>query len=103
MIIVPAAYDHYTWGPRFWELIGRARAFDNQVYFAELSGARNYDTKNYVLYGRTQIIDPYGQIKAQAGEDEETIYAELGKCLSNVTPTDTLNCSLIASHFNCRL
>lgn len=79
LMIVPAAYDNYTWGPKFWELISRARAFDTQVYFAELSGARNYDFKDYVLYGRTHIIDPFGHIMAQAAEDEEIIHADLGK------------------------
>lgn len=77
-MVVPMAYDHVCWGPKFWELIGRARAFDTQVFFAEISGARNTDISKYVLYGYTHMVDPFGHIMVQAAEREEVLYSELG-------------------------
>ncbi|XP_037049783.1 omega-amidase NIT2-like [Bradysia coprophila] len=77
LMVVPMAYDHVCWGPKFWELIGRARAFDTQVYFAEISGARNTDISKYVLYGYTHLVDPFGHIMVQAAEQEEVLHAEL--------------------------
>lgn len=82
ILFVPAAYDidkkKSVTLDYYWELVHRARAFDNQFYVAAISGARNESIKDYVLYGHTMIIDPFGRILQQAGTKEEIVYQELG-------------------------
>lgn len=50
-----AAYEKDSLGKPFWELIHRARAFDNQFFVAVTSPARN-EKHNYVCYGHSMII-----------------------------------------------
>lgn len=82
ILFVPAAYDidkdKSVTLDYYWELVHRARAFDNQFYVAAISGARNDNIKDYVLYGHTMIVDPFGRILKQAGSEEEVVYQELG-------------------------
>lgn len=76
LLFVPAAYP-VDIGPRFWELVHRARAVDNQLFVAAVSPARN-DDASYVVYGKSMIIDPIGTILAQAGTSEEIVFYEIG-------------------------
>lgn len=82
LLFVPAAYDilggdkyslHY-----YWEIVHKARAFDNQMFVAAISGARNEKIKDYVLYGHTMLIDPQGKVLKEAGVNEEILYHEIG-------------------------
>lgn len=82
LFFVPAAYDviggdayslHY-----YWDIVHKARAFDNQMFVAAISGARNEKIKDYVLYGHTMLIDPQGKVLKEAGVNEEIIYHEIG-------------------------
>lgn len=81
VFFVPAAYDimdeskyslHY-----YWHIVHQARAFDNQMFVAAISGAQNPKIKDYVLYGHTMLIDPQGKILKEAGTDEEIIFKEI--------------------------
>lgn len=83
LFFVPAAYDiiggdkyslHY-----YWDIVHKARAFDNQMFVAAISGARNEKIKDYVLYGHTMLIDPQGKVLEEAGVNEEILYHEIGK------------------------
>ncbi|MCG8570868.1 MAG: carbon-nitrogen hydrolase family protein [Spirochaetes bacterium] len=75
MIIVPAAFNTTT-GPAHWHINMRMRAVENQVYLAAVSPARNSHTK-YHAYGHSLLIDPWGEIKAEADIDEEIIYGNI--------------------------
>lgn len=66
-----------TTGPAHWELLIRSRSLDNQMYVAAVSPARNQDS-DYKAWGNTSVSNPYGEIIAKAGHDEEIIYAEIG-------------------------
>lgn len=57
------------------ELLARARAIDNQMYVAMCSPARDMSA-SYHAWGHSNIIDPNGAVMAEAGIDEEIIYAE---------------------------
>ena len=75
LIIVPAAFNTIT-GPAHWHITSRTRALDNQVYFACASPAR--DTGGtYTAYGHSLIVDPWGSIIAEAGEEEALLNAKL--------------------------
>lgn len=74
-MIYPGAFN-LTTGPLHWELLGRARAVDNQIYVALCSPAREM-TASYNAFGHSTVVDPNGQVVVQAGVDEEIVYADL--------------------------
>lgn len=75
IIIVPAAFNMTT-GPAHWDILLKARALDNQVYFVAASPCRNLDA-SYHAYGYSSIVDPWGKIVSQAKDEECIIYGEV--------------------------
>lgn len=75
IIIVPAAFNTIS-GPAHWHVLMRARAIENQIFLLAASQAR-VESSEYEAYGHSLIVDPWGTILAEAGEDEEIIYADL--------------------------
>jgi len=75
LIVVPGAFN-WTTGPAHWETLIRSRAIDNQVYMAAVSPAR-HENASYLAYGHSMIVDPWGEVLAEAGASEGIIYAEL--------------------------
>jgi len=75
IIIVPAAFNMTT-GPAHWHIIAKSRALDNQVYFVAASPSRNLDS-SYIAYGHSLIVDPWGNVVAEADENESVIIKEL--------------------------
>lgn len=74
-LIYPGAFNTTT-GPLHWQLLGRARAVDNQTYVLMCSPARDLSS-SYHAFGHSQVVDPWGELVAEAGEAEEIVYAEL--------------------------
>ena len=75
LIVLPAAFNTTT-GPAHWDLTVRARAVDNQVYFAANAPAR--DEKGiFVAYGNSCISDPWGKFVAHADEKECILYGDI--------------------------
>lgn len=54
----------------------RARALDNQVYFAANSPARD-ENGPYVAYGNSCIASPWGDFIAHADEKESILYGDI--------------------------
>lgn len=75
LIILPGAFNMVT-GPAHWEPLIRIRAIDNQVYLAAASPARD-ENSNYVAYGNSMVVEPWGGIVGKAAECEEIIYADI--------------------------
>ncbi len=75
LIVVPAAFNMTT-GPAHWELSFRARALDNQVYYAGCAPARN-ENSSYVSYANSIVTSPWGEVIAKAGTKEEILYADI--------------------------
>eukprot|EP01063_Lacrimia_lanifica_P030169 TRINITY_DN4751_c0_g1_i1.p1 TRINITY_DN4751_c0_g1~~TRINITY_DN4751_c0_g1_i1.p1 ORF type:complete len:272 (+),score=63.95 TRINITY_DN4751_c0_g1_i1:69-884(+) len=75
VLIYPGAFNMVT-GPPHWQLTAKARAIDNQQYVLFCSPARD-ETAGYVAYGHSVVIDPWGKVLAEAGAQEDTIFAEL--------------------------
>lgn len=90
LLFIPAAYDDVL-GVNFWEPVHRARAIDNQMYVFVLSSARK-ENVDFVLYGRTQIINPVGTILKQAGVNEEVVSEEIGKWSSSLSRVNIARC-----------
>lgn len=75
LIVLPAAFNMTT-GPVHWDLTMRARALDNQVYYAACAPAR--DVKGvYQSYGNSCIVSPWGDFVAHADEKESIIYGNI--------------------------
>ncbi|MGI6491185.1 MAG: carbon-nitrogen hydrolase family protein [Peptococcaceae bacterium] len=75
IIIVPAAFNMTT-GPAHWELLLRARAVDNQVYVVGAAQATD-ETAGYTCYGHSAVINPWGQVVAEAGGQETILYGAI--------------------------
>ena len=75
LIVLPAAFN-LTTGPAHWDLTMRARALDNQVYFAACSPARDMDGV-YQAYGNSCIASPWGEFIAHTDETESVIYGDI--------------------------
>ena len=75
LIILPAAFNMTT-GPAHWDLTMRARALDNQVYFAANSPARD-EKGPYQAYGGSCIADPWGKFIAHCDEKETIVYGDI--------------------------
>ena len=58
-----------------WKTLLRARAIENQMFVVGVNGA---GVANEVKYGgNSMIIDPWGEILAHGGENEEIIVKEI--------------------------
>ncbi|MDF2657096.1 MAG: Nitrilase/cyanide hydratase and apolipoprotein N-acyltransferase [Bacillota bacterium] len=75
LVILPGAFNMTT-GPAHWDLTMRARALDNQFYFAAVSPAR--DTEGpYQAYGHSCVINPWGDFCGKTDSRESIVFAEI--------------------------
>lgn len=75
LMVLPAAFNTTT-GPAHWDVTMRARAVDNQVYFAAAAPARD-DNGIFKAYGNSCIIDPWAEFVARADEKECIIFGDI--------------------------
>ncbi|TBU66219.1 carbon-nitrogen hydrolase [Dichomitus squalens] len=75
VLIYPSAFNTTT-GPLHWELLQRARAVDNQVFFSMCSPARDLK-QSYHAWGHSMVVDPMGTVIAEAGDEEAIVFAQI--------------------------
>ncbi len=75
VIIIPATFT-LTTGQVHWKITFQARAIDNQVFTAGVAAARDY-SERFLGYAHSLICSPWGEVLAEAGEEEEIIYSEV--------------------------
>ncbi|KAH9977263.1 carbon-nitrogen hydrolase [Lactifluus volemus] len=75
VLIYPGAFNTTT-GPLHWELLQRARAVDNQVYFSMCSPARDL-TAGYHAWGHSLVFDPMGSKLVEAEDGEVILHARI--------------------------
>lgn len=77
VLFVPAEWPK----PRLhhWRTLLQARAIENQMYVAACNRMGSSDGTDF--FGHSLIIDPWGEIIAEAGEDETIVTAELDMTL----------------------
>ncbi|XP_063830229.1 omega-amidase NIT2-like [Ostrinia nubilalis] len=75
LLIFPGDFN-VTAGRRYWELIGRIRALDHQLWVALVSPARD-TSADYQSWGHSMLVDPWGNIKAQLDENVGTILEDI--------------------------
>ncbi|XP_050669936.1 omega-amidase NIT2 isoform X2 [Leptidea sinapis] len=75
LLIYPGAFNMTT-GPKHWELLGRARATDQQLYVALVSPARDL-AAGYVAWGHSSLLDPWGAVLHQLDHRPGTLLADI--------------------------
>ena len=73
LLVVPAEWPH----PRLehWRTLLRARAIENQIYVAACNRVGSSNGTDF--FGHSMIIDPWGEIVAEAGEEETILSAKI--------------------------
>lgn len=73
LLVVPAEWPH----PRLehWRTLLRARAIENQMYVAACNRVGSSNGTDF--FGHSMIVDPWGEIVAEAGEEETILTAEI--------------------------
>jgi deaminated glutathione amidase len=75
VLVVPAAFTLLT-GKDHWHVLLRARAIESQAYvIAAAQGGKH--PRGRQTYGKSCIIDPWGDVIAQASEGEGVVVATL--------------------------
>ncbi|KOB69306.1 Omega-amidase NIT2 [Operophtera brumata] len=83
LVALPECFNSpYGTSPKHWELLGRARANDQQLWVALVSPARD-ETAGYVAWGHSTLIDPWGQVVSKLDEKAGTLIADIGELLRN--------------------
>lgn len=81
-ITAPAAFTYKT-GAAHWHILLRARAIENGCYIIAAGQCGNHP-RGRKTFGHSIIINPWGQILAEASEDnEEFILAEIDASMVN--------------------
>ncbi|XP_026749943.2 omega-amidase NIT2 isoform X2 [Galleria mellonella] len=75
LLVYPGAFNMTT-GPRHWEVLARARASDLQLWVALVSPARAA-AADYVAWGHSLLVDPWGQPAATLGHEPDTLLADI--------------------------
>lgn len=79
LVILPAAFTAQT-GRDHWEVLCRARAIEFQCFMAACGQCGSYeapDGEARAMFGHSLIVDPWGKVLAQAGDDICVIETEL--------------------------
>jgi predicted amidohydrolase len=63
-------------GRAHWETLLKARAIENQAYVVATDQWGDHN-KNIKTWGHSMVVNPWGEVIANAGEGEKIIYAEL--------------------------
>src|SRR6185437_1324015 len=73
LVVVPAAWPAARVG--HWQLLGRARALENQSFMVQCNTAGTH--AGYEMGGRSKVVDPWGAVVAEAGTGEEILSVEI--------------------------
>jgi deaminated glutathione amidase len=77
VLLVPSAFTFVT-GQAHWELLLRARAVENLAYvIAPAQGGVHENGRR--TWGRSMIVDPWGQVLAQRDQDAGVVVADLDR------------------------
>ncbi|HOO28670.1 MAG TPA: nitrilase-related carbon-nitrogen hydrolase, partial [Lachnospiraceae bacterium] len=74
VICVPADFTMNT-GKDHWEALLRARAIENSCYI--IAPGQTGQKPEFQAYGKSMVIDPWGNIIAKASDREQIIYAQI--------------------------
>jgi predicted amidohydrolase len=81
LLLVPAAWPHRR--VEHWRLLSQARAVESQAFVLACNAAGEH--AGVRLGGHSMIVDPWGEVLAEAGEKEEILTAEIDPDLVRTT------------------
>lgn len=87
ILLIPAAFAQPT-GRAHWEVLLRARAIETGCFVIAAAQTGEHQTtqgRSRKTYGHSMIVSPWGEIMADAGEDQGIIYADLDLSLVEST------------------
>ena len=87
ILLIPAAFAQPT-GRAHWEVLLRARAIETGCYVIAAAQTGEHQTSQRrprKTYGHSMIVSPWGEILADAGEEQGIIYADLDLSLVEST------------------
>jgi len=84
VFLLPAAWPTPRIG--HWSLLARARAVEDQAYVVACNGTGEQDGLR--LGGRSAVVDPWGVVLAEAGDDEQVLVVEIDPALVAKTRAD---------------
>ena len=87
ILLIPAAFAKPT-GRAHWEVLLRARAIETGCFVIAAAQTGEHQTtqgRPRKTYGHSMIVSPWGEIMADAGEDQGIIYADLDLSLVEST------------------
>lgn len=75
IVTVPSAFTAFT-GKAHWKELLRARAIENQQFMLAPNQVGTAVT-GVEFYGHSMVVDPWGTVLAEAGEEEELLTVEI--------------------------
>lgn len=78
VIVLPAAFTYQT-GRDHWEILVRARAIETQTYMLATGQTGRHDGGARQTWGHSMIVNPWGQLLADAGDTTGFVTATLEK------------------------
>ncbi len=78
VIFVPADFTMNT-GKDHWMALLRARAIENTCYIA--APGQIGQKPEFMAYGKSMVIDPWGNVIAMASDEEQLVYAQIDTAL----------------------
>ena len=75
LMLVPAAFTYVT-GKAHWRTLLRARAIENSAWVIAANQC-GYHEDNRRTWGHSLIIDPWGTVIIEGGEEEQVLVAEI--------------------------
>jgi predicted amidohydrolase len=83
LLVYPGAFNMVT-GPVHWQLTAQGRAIDSQQFVLLCSPARD-ESAEYVAWGHSLVVDPWGTVVASLTEAEGVLCADLDLSLVEKT------------------
>jgi len=77
VVLVPSAFTEFT-GRAHWVTLLRARAIENTCYVVAPAQVGRHSGKR-VSFGHAMIVDPWGEVLADAGEQPGVVVAEISR------------------------
>jgi len=73
VLVVPAQFPE----PRaaHWMILNQSRAIENQIYVLAVNRVGSDEKSTF--FGRSMVVDPWGEVKALGGSGEEVIVADI--------------------------
>ena len=76
LLLIPSNFTQNT-GRAHWETLVRARAIENQCFVVAANQCGKNPATGVASYGHSLIVGPWGEILAEAGDEETVIVATL--------------------------